>query len=75
MTKFNLLKINLLIIGTFLISCSKESNEAMEDTSRLSATEYLDEAHCWDLNNNGIADRGEDKNKDGKVDTNDCNQR
>jgi len=71
MKKLNLLKVSLMVMGTALVSCSKEAQTTDDDYSA-AATQNVADAKCWDLNDNGEPDENEDKNNDGKVDEKDC---
>lgn len=75
MKKLNLLITGMLAFGFFLMSCTKDYDSEPGSSSGIIVTmgEAV-EVKCWDLNKNGIADQEEDKNKDGKVDSNDCSQ-
>jgi ABC-type glycerol-3-phosphate transport system substrate-binding protein len=72
MKKLNLLTISVLVIGIGLVSCTKEFEVQEDVKSETPSSKDVNEVKCWDLNNNGEADTDEDKNKDGKVDNNDC---
>lgn len=74
MKKINLLKMSIIISVITMFSCSKEAENVTVDFLENVTTHNVIEYKCWDLNHNGEADEEEDKNKDGKVDSNDCNQ-
>ncbi|RIV44486.1 hypothetical protein [Flagellimonas pelagia] len=75
MKKLNLLTMGLWTLGLFLMSCTKDyDSEPASGSGNIVTMGEAVEVKCWDLNKNGVADQEEDKNKDGKVDSNDCSQ-
>lgn len=72
MKSLNLRTISLLVTIISLVSCTKEFEVQEDGQSETTSSNNINEVKCWDLNNNGEADTDEDKNKDGKVDNNDC---
>ncbi|WP_228236808.1 hypothetical protein [Allomuricauda sp. M10] len=74
MKKLNLLTMGMLALGLFFMACSKEIDTEPAIGSGVVTMGEAVESKCWDLNKNDVADPEEDKNKDGKVDSNDCNQ-
>ena len=76
MKKLNLLTMVMLAFGFFLMSCAKDDLADENDDFGLIGTtgEIVESPPCWDLNENGVKDKEEDKNKDGIVDSSDCAQ-